>query len=101
MDDHASVQPDWMEAILVNIWSRGLRFATSQLERATGIEPAQPAWKAGTLPLSYARALSSPAFAGPFRQSPSHRGGLKISIGGGGWIRTNVGYANGFTARLL
>ena len=25
------------------------------LERATGIEPAWPAWKAGTLPLSYAR----------------------------------------------
>ena len=24
-------------------------------ERATGIEPAQPAWKAGALPLSYAR----------------------------------------------
>ena len=24
-------------------------------ERATGIEPAWPAWKAGTLPLSYAR----------------------------------------------
>jgi hypothetical protein len=26
-------------------------------ERATGIEPAWPAWKAGTLPLSYARAF--------------------------------------------
>jgi hypothetical protein len=25
------------------------------LERVTGIEPAQPAWKAGTLPLSYTR----------------------------------------------
>src|SRR5688572_11252114 len=25
------------------------------LERATGIEPAWPAWKAGTLPLSYTR----------------------------------------------
>jgi hypothetical protein len=25
-------------------------------QRATGIEPAWPAWKAGTLPLSYARA---------------------------------------------
>src|SRR5258708_30022660 len=33
-----------------------------RLERATGIEPAWPAWKAGTLPLSYARADSaSPA----------------------------------------
>src|SRR5205807_6740120 len=28
----------------------------SEAERATGIEPAWPAWKAGTLPLSYARA---------------------------------------------
>ena len=27
-------------------------------ERATGIEPAWPAWKAGTLPLSYARVWS-------------------------------------------
>ncbi len=26
------------------------------MERVTGIEPAQPAWKAGTLPLSYTRA---------------------------------------------
>ncbi len=26
-----------------------------QMERVTGIEPAQPAWKAGTLPLSYTR----------------------------------------------
>ncbi len=25
------------------------------MERVTGIEPAQPAWKAGTLPLSYTR----------------------------------------------
>jgi hypothetical protein len=25
------------------------------VERATGIEPAPPAWKAGALPLSYAR----------------------------------------------
>ena len=28
-------------------------------ERATGIEPAWPAWKAGTLPLSYARLVRS------------------------------------------
>jgi hypothetical protein len=27
------------------------------VERVTGIEPAWPAWKAGALPLSYARAL--------------------------------------------
>jgi hypothetical protein len=29
-------------------------------ERATGIEPAWPAWKAGTLPLSYARVRQLP-----------------------------------------
>ena len=28
-------------------------------ERATGIEPALPAWEAGVLPLNYARALST------------------------------------------
>ena len=28
---------------------------TFQLERATGIEPASPAWEAGVLPLDYAR----------------------------------------------
>jgi hypothetical protein len=28
------------------------------MERAAGIEPAWPAWKAGTLPLSYARFVS-------------------------------------------
>src|SRR5690348_14781592 len=31
------------------------------LERVTGIEPAQPAWKAGTLPLSYTRAAPEPS----------------------------------------
>ena len=31
---------------------------TDENERATGIEPAWPAWKAGTLPLSYARVVS-------------------------------------------
>ena len=32
------------------------RRAGLTMERVTGIEPAQPAWKAGTLPLSYTRA---------------------------------------------
>jgi Domain of unknown function (DUF4412) len=37
-------------------------------ERATGIEPAWPAWKAGTLPLSYARILvPAGSTAGPAR----------------------------------
>src|SRR5881409_3847089 len=31
--------------------------AANENKRATGIEPAWPAWKAGTLPLSYARVL--------------------------------------------
>ena len=30
----------------------------AQKKRATGIEPAWPAWKAGTLPLSYARVFA-------------------------------------------
>ena len=29
-----------------------------KMERVKGIEPSQPAWKAGTLPLSYTRILS-------------------------------------------
>ena len=30
----------------------------SYLERVKGIEPSQPAWKAGTLPLSYTRVFN-------------------------------------------
>ena len=33
-----------------------------ELERVKGIEPSQPAWKAGALPLSYTRKITSPAF---------------------------------------
>ena len=33
-----------------------------RLERVTGIEPAQPAWKAGTLPLSYTRESESESY---------------------------------------
>ena len=33
----------------------GTRELVKYLERVTGIEPAWPAWKAGTLPLSYTR----------------------------------------------
>jgi hypothetical protein len=54
------------------------------LERVKGIEPSSSAWKAAALPLSYTRI------------HPAHGSG-----GGGGWIRTNVGIANGFTARPL
>jgi hypothetical protein len=35
--------------------AENLALFTQENERATGIEPAWPAWKAGTLPLSYAR----------------------------------------------
>ena len=64
--------------------TRGLR-----LERVTGIEPAQPAWKAGTLPLSYTRDAGSGSEenTGPHYQPVIHPQG----DGGGGWIRTNVG----------
>ena len=46
------------------------------LERVKGIEPSQPAWKAGTLPLSYTRIFY---------------------FGGGWWIRTTESTANRFT----
>ncbi len=46
-----------------------------KLERETGIEPARPAWKAGTLPLSYSR-LTAQALS---------------KNGGGDWIRTSEG----------
>ena len=35
-----------------------------KMERVTGIEPAQPAWKAGTLPLSYTRGRGPGAMGG-------------------------------------
>src|SRR5664279_4137587 len=39
------------------------------VERATGIEPAWPAWKAGALPLSYARVPVPPSVAGGARRT--------------------------------
>ena len=50
---------------------------TFKVERVKGIEPSQPAWKAGTLPLSYTRII--------------------FSFGGGWWIRTTESIANRFT----
>ena len=47
-----------------------------KVERVKGIEPSQPAWKAGTLPLSYTRIFY---------------------FGGGWWIRTTESIANRFT----
>ena len=69
-----------------------------------GVEPSHPAWKAGALPLSYTRLrlallrLES-AFISSISQlfSPTTR----LEMVEGGWIRTNVGIANGFTARPL
>ena len=67
-------------------------FCTTYLERVKGIEPSRPAWKAGALPLSYTR---------PFRVPAARSRIPERADGGGSWIRTNVGIANGFTARPL
>ncbi len=55
------------------------------MERVAGIEPAQPAWKAGVLPLNYTRLIFS-----ALTSVPSSR----TSIGGGGWIRTTEACAS-------
>ena len=52
------------------------------MERVAGIEPAQPAWKAGVLPLNYTR-LNLLRPSAPLK-----------SYGGGGWIRTTEAYAS-------
>ena len=55
------------------------------MERVAGIEPAQPAWKAGVLPLNYTRLIFSALSA----LIP-----LRTSTGGGGWIRTTEACAS-------
>ena len=57
----------------------------SHMERVAGIEPAQPAWKAGVLPLNYTRLIFSalPALLPP-----------RTFSGGGGWIRTTEACAS-------
>ena len=59
-----------------------IRYFTYQyevfVERVKGIEPSQPAWKAGALPLSYTR-----------------------KFGGDERIRTTESIANGFTVRPI
>ena len=50
----------------------------AHMERVKGIEPSQPAWKAGALPLSYTRIF-----------------------GGDERIRTTESKANGFTVRPI
>ena len=83
----------------------------SALERVKGIEPSYSAWKAAALPLSYTRSaptqrallvvdqLKSLAL---YLTTPKNLlPGFQNRTGGGGWIRTNVSKANGFTARPL
>ena len=55
-------------------------FFTSNLERVKGIEPSQPAWKAGVLPLNYTRIIPN--------VSHSLVAQNFIDPGGGGRIRT-------------
>jgi hypothetical protein len=50
-----SIHADWCRGPMT-VTMKTLFTAIKVNERATGIEPAWPAWKAGTLPLSYARA---------------------------------------------
>ena len=88
------------------------------LERVAGIEPAYSAWKAAALPLSYTR--NRQRQIGRARAGRQSRSGDNLVClvphacsravgpetqgrkdGGGGWIRTSVGLANGFTVRLL
>ena len=84
----------------------------SAMERVKGIEPSYSAWKAAALPLSYTRPASARCAAALASRRIANRGSLLSLInrhrlgpssvsGGGGWIRTNVGNANGFTARPL
>ena len=66
------LQLDWLAIRSSTAWAARLRlgygalapaFALTKierrLERVKGIEPSWPAWKAGTLPLSYTRALGA------------------------------------------
>jgi hypothetical protein len=64
------LSPHSLQFSLISAWKRRLdhhdRHASSQ-ERVMGIEPTQPAWKAGALPLSYTRVQSW------FRLDPCYR----------------------------
>ena len=85
------------------------------MERVKGIEPSSSAWKAVALPLSYTRIRNRNSEVGiqksvwAWADSPSYLrrsfrilpSGLWRTDGGGGWIRTSVGVANGFTVRPL
>ena len=68
------------------------------MERETGIEPASLAWKAKVLPLNYSRQTTDDEQLGlsrvPRTQTELAQPVASTHIrdvGGGGWIRTNVG----------
>ena len=75
-----------------------LRSNTSNMERETGIEPASLAWKAKVLPLNYSRQTTDDEQLGLSRvprtqtrlAQPVASTHIR-NVGGGGWIRTNVG----------
>ncbi|GEM_PF-1651725 len=79
----------------------GRRRSGTRLERAMGIEPTQPAWKAGALPLSYARNTKPRLRVGsgtvqkseapPKRGRRPVRGDPDGPTGGQNWIRTSEG----------
>ena len=73
------------------------------LERTAGIEPASPAWKAGVIAFIRRPPELSRSVLRCLERLPASVAILVYSFrlmrGGGGWIRTNVGIANGFTAR--
>ena len=86
-------------------------------KRVKGIEPSQPAWKAGALPLSYTRGseswspliqqtqylfcISLNLYCDLSGETRLNRFTLHFSRMGGYRIRTCVGVANGFTVRPL
>ena len=65
--------------MLVMVMMKHVANCSEAVERVMGIEPTQPAWKAGALPLSYTRTTPSAL--------PELQGN-----GGGGRIRTYVDY---------
>ena len=79
-------------ALPAELWSRD-----NQMERVKGIEPSQPAWKAGTLPLSYTRMVTHrgiepllpPWKGGVLTAWPmSHIYIIKLTVGSKGGTRT-------------
>jgi hypothetical protein len=58
-------------------------------ERVEGIEPSWPAWKAGTLPLSYTRVAESGNMRGfRLRVNPRRGAGKRVVLEIGGFMET-------------